>query len=758
MTRVGVAGAVNGEVRMTPPGADRQYRVRSGSPVLLGAVVRTGSQGRLQILLLDETVFTIGPGSEITIDEFVYDPDSGVGEVAASISKGVFRFVSGKVARRDPEKMKVELPAGTIGVRGTSVAGRIDGRTASVVLLGPGPTNNAGERPGRVVVDNGRGEVWLSAPRFGTELRGGDAPPEPARRWSTARLDALTRSLQVEGPGPPRTGSPRDARGAHRGRREGGQPPAKAAPRGSAAGGERDAPPPQDRSRTSTPIRPDGDERAPLEPSGGGTPTRLAGQAYHDTLARMDAPLALGSGLGSDLLDDAGQDATGEETGIGVPNGPTSIAQLPLVPPGSLAARYRQEGVPLAAVSGLGFGSYDVEVVVDLGAREVKVSLAVPVYNLGGVSNTLLPAAEQTLRWTGSTGPASGRSDFSADGNAFSLGFRLLNAGGIPGAVLDHDLSIDDGAGNAVAGGGFAPLELLPLGGGEISPTFFGQLPVPPPYTLFGQYASTGVAMTPVSGVGAGSYDLDFAVDFGSRSFEVGVSSSYSVGLLSGSHVHGFRVDYGSDVGEVRGSEVYTDPATGASFRLDMQLFNEGGTVAALLEHELTIDDLQGNAIRGGQIAELVQTVMPVVDFADLRSLTAGSGIFTALDVPLVAEPTVVGGGSYDVQYTIDFANRAVTLDQLALQYDFGGSPRAWTHPGVGTVVLDYASLPDDEIAQVIELGLVGAGNDRVDAGFQILEDTAGGNPASEIHHVIRVEDAAGTGALKGEVFLQPTP
>jgi len=48
------------------------------SPVSIGTRIVTGSDGHMQLLLLDETVFTIGPNSDIVVDEFVYDPDTSV--------------------------------------------------------------------------------------------------------------------------------------------------------------------------------------------------------------------------------------------------------------------------------------------------------------------------------------------------------------------------------------------------------------------------------------------------------------------------------------------------------------------------------------------------------------------------------------------------------------------------------------------------------------------------------------------------------
>ncbi len=136
-TQAGVAAAVKGEVKATTPPDKTPHVLKSGDKVYMGDKIETGDQGQLQILLLDQTVFTLGPMSSITVDEFVYDPSNDDGKVKASVMKGIFRVVSGKVAHKKPENMSVDLPSGTIGFRGTNVAGIIDGQKSTVVLLGP---------------------------------------------------------------------------------------------------------------------------------------------------------------------------------------------------------------------------------------------------------------------------------------------------------------------------------------------------------------------------------------------------------------------------------------------------------------------------------------------------------------------------------------------------------------------------------------------------------------------------------------------
>ncbi|MFH0984992.1 MAG: FecR domain-containing protein [Candidatus Omnitrophota bacterium] len=137
LPQAGVAAAVKGEVKATTPPGTVARLLKSGDKVFMGDKVETGTDGQLQILLLDQTVFTLGPSAGLTVDEFVYDPSNDDGKVKASMLKGIFRVVSGKIAHKKPENMSVELPAGSIGFRGTNVAGIIDGKKSTIVLLGP---------------------------------------------------------------------------------------------------------------------------------------------------------------------------------------------------------------------------------------------------------------------------------------------------------------------------------------------------------------------------------------------------------------------------------------------------------------------------------------------------------------------------------------------------------------------------------------------------------------------------------------------
>jgi hypothetical protein len=191
--QAGVSAAIQGRVELARAQAPGRAVV-SGEEIFLQDAIQSGPRSGMQILLLDETVFTIGPDSEITIDEFVYDPSTGAGKVSAAVSKGVFRFVTGRVAKQRPENMELKLPAGMLGVRGTMAAGKVDPATkASVlVLLGEGLENDTGAPAGAIEVCNAGSCQTARRPGFAIAIGGENEPPTLPFRMPLPQLNAIT--------------------------------------------------------------------------------------------------------------------------------------------------------------------------------------------------------------------------------------------------------------------------------------------------------------------------------------------------------------------------------------------------------------------------------------------------------------------------------------------------------------------------------------------------------------------------------------
>jgi len=166
-----------------PLGRDTSLRpAQLREKVSLGDQVTSGPNSALQVLLIDKSMFTVGANARMTFDRFVYDPNRGTSEVAASVARGAFRFMSGKTT---PNARKtINTPVGSIGVRGTIVEGVIGpdvleilGGEAGlpalggdpenmglIVLRGPSRKTSGFDKPGLIDVSSGDQIIPLEHP------------------------------------------------------------------------------------------------------------------------------------------------------------------------------------------------------------------------------------------------------------------------------------------------------------------------------------------------------------------------------------------------------------------------------------------------------------------------------------------------------------------------------------------------------------------------------------------------------------------
>ena len=76
--------------------------------------IRTPPNAAVHVHFNDGAEFRVGSDSELVLDKYVYDPAAGTGKVVATLGKGVFRFITGKI-----KDYEIRTPSATIGVRGT---------------------------------------------------------------------------------------------------------------------------------------------------------------------------------------------------------------------------------------------------------------------------------------------------------------------------------------------------------------------------------------------------------------------------------------------------------------------------------------------------------------------------------------------------------------------------------------------------------------------------------------------------------------
>ena len=162
---VGVTAAVNVDARGRQPGAAPRV-LTLGARVVFNEEITTDANGLVQVLLLDGTTFTVGPNSQLTIDEFVYDPGTGDAKVVASLTRGVFRFVGARTSQTEGGAT-IRTPVGTIGIRGAVTNISYDpssGETTAALVAGKSLNITDSDGTTRIVYETGYTAVITREP------------------------------------------------------------------------------------------------------------------------------------------------------------------------------------------------------------------------------------------------------------------------------------------------------------------------------------------------------------------------------------------------------------------------------------------------------------------------------------------------------------------------------------------------------------------------------------------------------------------
>jgi len=193
---VGVTGAVNPNTTGTPPGAT-VHALGTGNDVVFNERITTEASGQADILFVDRSALTVGPNSDLVIDEFVYSPDTGTGKLAASATKGVFRFVGGALSK-NPDSVTIKTPAAIVGVRGGVILYAINANGGGTLYFLYGDQASLDTSSGHKEL---RRRSW--AIDVGADGKIGDAhPADPA---ALAGLLALFKGTGNGGASPPPT-------------------------------------------------------------------------------------------------------------------------------------------------------------------------------------------------------------------------------------------------------------------------------------------------------------------------------------------------------------------------------------------------------------------------------------------------------------------------------------------------------------------------------------------------------------------------
>ncbi len=186
---VGIVGAISGTVKT------ETRELKAGDKIYLNETIYAGVGSGTQILLLDQSTFTVGEDSEVVMDTFVFDPATNDGKIVASVKQGSLKVISGLISKKNPDSLTVEVPEGTLGSRGTEFQTIVSNGRTDTLLVGPGKNNTLGMRPGAVLVGNKFGSTLLDNPYSMTSMTKGKAPGQ-AKKITKNQLKKFNKKMK----------------------------------------------------------------------------------------------------------------------------------------------------------------------------------------------------------------------------------------------------------------------------------------------------------------------------------------------------------------------------------------------------------------------------------------------------------------------------------------------------------------------------------------------------------------------------------
>lgn len=176
------------------PTGDASNTLHAGIDVVPGQRLQTGSSDSLHVLFLDQSALTLGPDSELTLEEFTYDPESQKGKIRMNLARGSLRIVGGYISKN--EAAVITTPFSTVEILGgIAMVSVTPNATQSTFLFG---------QQMRVSTPNGSQQT-VTRPGFGVTTNNG--LPSPAIRTSSQQLTTQLSQLNRTPTGTPSTPS-----------------------------------------------------------------------------------------------------------------------------------------------------------------------------------------------------------------------------------------------------------------------------------------------------------------------------------------------------------------------------------------------------------------------------------------------------------------------------------------------------------------------------------------------------------------------
>ncbi len=123
-THIGIVKSLAGDVVITR--SDRTIQAEPNLRLQEGDVVQTGPNGKVGLILEDDTVISMGFDSKIALKRFMFQPNEKKLSFITRVFHGTISFLSGQIAKLAPTQAQIETPYATVGSRGTHILIQVD--------------------------------------------------------------------------------------------------------------------------------------------------------------------------------------------------------------------------------------------------------------------------------------------------------------------------------------------------------------------------------------------------------------------------------------------------------------------------------------------------------------------------------------------------------------------------------------------------------------------------------------------------------
>ena len=121
-------------------------RVGLGQEAVIGSTITTSESGQATIRFEDGQRLAVGPNTSLVLERYVYNVNRPAESASwLNLIRGGLRYVSGALAKANPNAFRLSTPTATIGIRGSIVAAAVLQNSVSMqVLEGIGTLTNGG--------------------------------------------------------------------------------------------------------------------------------------------------------------------------------------------------------------------------------------------------------------------------------------------------------------------------------------------------------------------------------------------------------------------------------------------------------------------------------------------------------------------------------------------------------------------------------------------------------------------------------------